>query len=37
VTPKTVELHLTNTYRKLRINGRVGLAAALAAHDGGSA
>jgi DNA-binding CsgD family transcriptional regulator len=33
VTPKTVELHLTNTYRKLRINGRVGLLNSLAAHS----
>ncbi|MFC7483377.1 LuxR C-terminal-related transcriptional regulator [Luedemannella flava] len=32
VTPKTVELHLTNTYRKLHISGRVGLAAALTAR-----
>lgn len=31
VTPKTVELHLTNTYRKLRISGRVQLVTALAA------
>ncbi|RGA00698.1 LuxR family transcriptional regulator, partial [Microbispora triticiradicis] len=29
VTPKTVELHLTNTYRKLRIGGRVELVHAL--------
>jgi DNA-binding CsgD family transcriptional regulator len=30
VTPKTVEVHLTNIYRKLGITGRVGLAEALA-------
>ncbi|MEU1671046.1 AAA family ATPase [Streptomyces roseifaciens] len=29
VTPRTVELHLTKTYRKLGIQGRAGLAAAL--------
>ncbi|TDB82682.1 LuxR C-terminal-related transcriptional regulator [Micromonospora sp. KC721] len=37
VTPKTVELHLTNVYRKLGINGRVGLVTALAAYGGRSA
>jgi DNA-binding NarL/FixJ family response regulator len=30
VTPKTVEVHLTNIYRKLGITGRAGLADALA-------
>ncbi|MEH6375598.1 helix-turn-helix transcriptional regulator, partial [Streptomyces sp. KLMMK] len=29
VTPRTVELHLTKTYRKLGIQGRAELAAAL--------
>jgi DNA-binding NarL/FixJ family response regulator len=29
VTPKTVELHLSNAYRKLGVAGRRGLAAAL--------
>ena len=29
VTPKTVELHLTNTYRKLGIGGRIELAGVL--------
>jgi DNA-binding NarL/FixJ family response regulator len=32
VTPKTVEVHLTNIYRKLGIPGRAGLAEALAGH-----
>jgi len=33
VTVKTVEMHLTRSYRKLGIHKRVELAAALAAHD----
>jgi DNA-binding NarL/FixJ family response regulator len=31
VTPKTVEVHLSNTYRKLEIGGRRELPGALAA------
>jgi len=30
VTPKTVEVHLSNAYRKLRVRGRRELAPALA-------
>ncbi|WP_182875556.1 helix-turn-helix transcriptional regulator [Microbispora sp. H10670] len=37
VTPKTVELHLTNTYRKLRIGGRVELVHALDRVTAGAA
>jgi DNA-binding CsgD family transcriptional regulator len=33
VTVKTVEMHLTRSYRKLGIHKRVELAAALAAHE----
>ena len=32
VTPKTVEVHLSNAYRKLEISSRRQLAAALAPH-----
>jgi DNA-binding NarL/FixJ family response regulator len=33
VTPKTVEVHLTNVYRKLGINNRAGLSGALAGSE----
>ncbi|MDQ3647646.1 MAG: helix-turn-helix transcriptional regulator [Actinomycetota bacterium] len=36
VTPKTVEVHLSHTYRKLAIRSRSQLAAALSAHRDGS-
>jgi DNA-binding NarL/FixJ family response regulator len=37
VTPKTVELHLSNAYRKLEIRSRRQLAAAMAPEEEGAA